>query len=57
MLLNIVGKKNYSDDVDEFEEDFDEDEYEDAMGIPFGCAACGGDYPNCRQGCSLFDDD
>lgn len=57
MLLNIFGKKNYSDEVDEFEEDFDEDEYEDAMGIPFGCAACGGDYPNCRQGCSLFNDD
>lgn len=23
--------------------------------IPDGCAACGGDYPNCKDGCPLFD--
>lgn len=25
-------------------------------GIPEGCSACGGDYPNCMDGCPLFDD-
>ena len=24
--------------------------------IPAGCRACGGDYPNCKSGCKLFDD-
>ena len=24
--------------------------------IPEGCAACGGDYPNCTDSCPLFDD-
>ncbi|MCM1524029.1 MAG: hypothetical protein NC120_06185 [Ruminococcus sp.] len=24
--------------------------------IPEGCAACGGPYPDCMTGCSLFDD-
>ena len=24
--------------------------------IPEGCAACGGDYPNCTTSCPLFDD-
>ena len=28
----------------------DEDE------IPEGCAACGGDYPNCKDSCPMFDD-
>ena len=23
--------------------------------IPEGCAACGGDYPNCTDSCPLFD--
>lgn len=33
------------------------DPYEDFDGdIPEGCRACGGDYPFCRSGCSLFDD-
>lgn len=22
--------------------------------VPFGCASCGGDYPNCTSGCSAF---
>lgn len=43
--------------MDDILEEFDEEEYEEATGIPYGCAACGGDYPWCRQGCSLFDDD
>ncbi len=33
---------------------FDDDEDEDS--IPEGCAACGGDYPNCKSSCPLFDD-
>lgn len=31
------------------EESIDDDD------IPDGCAACGGDYPNCKDGCPLFD--
>lgn len=36
-----------------------EDEYdfgEDYDEIPECCAACGGDYPNCTDGCPMFDD-
>lgn len=25
-------------------------------GIPAGCRACGGPYPNCKDSCPLFDD-
>lgn len=25
--------------------------------VPSGCAACGGPYPMCTDGCPLFDDD
>ena len=25
-------------------------------GIPEGCAACGGPYPNCKDSCPIFDD-
>ena len=32
----------------------DDDDWEDD--IPEGCAACGGDYPNCVDSCPLFDD-
>lgn len=56
-LLKGIAKEAAEDIFDEYSEDFDPDEYEEAFGIPFGCSACGGDYPNCRQGCSLFDDD
>lgn len=24
-------------------------------GMPEGCAACGGDYPNCTSSCPMFD--
>lgn len=29
---------------------------DDDDGIPEGCAACGGDYPNCTTSCPMFDD-
>lgn len=29
---------------------------EDDDDMPEGCAACGGDYPNCTESCPLFDD-
>ena len=29
---------------------------EDADGMPDGCRECGGDYPNCRSSCNLFDE-
>lgn len=49
--------------VDDEVEDFDIDEYRaDKQGhvldfddVPEGCAACGGDYPNCKDACPLFD--
>lgn len=25
--------------------------------VPVGCRACGGNYPYCKDGCPLFDDD
>ena len=25
--------------------------------IPEGCRSCGGDYPNCKDSCPMFDDD
>lgn len=25
-------------------------------GVPRGCAACGGPYPDCKTSCKLFDD-
>lgn len=31
-------------------DDYDDDD------VPEGCAACGGDYPNCADSCPLFDD-
>lgn len=34
-------------------------EYEDdddGMDIPEGCAACGGEYPLCKDSCPMFDD-
>ena len=30
------------------------DGYDEA--VPEGCAACGGDYPNCKASCPLYDD-
>ena len=34
---------------------YDYDPY-DSDGIPDGCRECGGDYPNCRSSCNLYDD-
>ena len=58
VLRNIMDKPADERDVifDYEDDDFDEDDY-DSNGIPFGCRACGGDYPHCKQGCSLFDDE
>lgn len=33
------------------------DYYEDDTYIPEGCRACGGDYPICKRGCPLYDED
>lgn len=30
---------------------------EDDSYIPEGCRACGGDYPICKRGCPIFDED
>ena len=27
----------------------------DVDGVPEGCVACGGDYPNCKDSCPMFD--
>ena len=35
---------------------FDDDDGIGYDGIPVGCAACGGDYPNCKTSCPMFDD-
>ena len=29
---------------------------DDEDGLPECCAACGGDYPKCRDSCPIFDD-
>ena len=39
----------------------DDDEYsssplDDILDTPEGCRACGGDYPNCKTSCPMFDD-
>lgn len=34
----------------------DDDEEWDGEGMPPGCAACGGPYPDCTDSCPLFDD-
>ena len=39
-----------------YEDDFGYDNYSDISEIPEGCSACGGPYPNCIDGCNLFDD-
>jgi hypothetical protein len=41
---------NHDDyDYEEYFEECDED-------VPYGCAACGGPYPQCKTSCKLFDD-
>ena len=43
---------------DEFETERKAQEYYDqhVMEIPEGCCACGGPYPDCIAGCSMYDD-
>lgn len=48
IVKNMTADFVYSDRLDG---DCDEDY------IPYGCKACGGDYPMCKQGCALFDDE
>ena len=36
--------------------DDDYNEFDETMEIPEGCAACGGDYPNCIDSCNLMSD-
>ena len=36
-----------------FDSPFEDEEDDD---IPEGCAACGGDYPNCASSCPLMED-
>lgn len=33
-----------------------ENSMEDILGMPIGCATCGGPYPSCKSSCGLFDD-
>ena len=42
------------EDDDEYDDEYDGDDYGD--GIPEGCAACGGPYPQCCTSCPVFDD-
>lgn len=59
-----MGRKKKHDD-DEwvlterriYEPDPESDEYPDEIdGVPVGCAACGGPYPDCMISCDMFDD-
>lgn len=45
-------KCGYIMDVDDWDEDDDDDD-----DIPFGCASCGGPYPDCKASCNMFDED
>jgi hypothetical protein len=39
-----------------FDGEYFDDYGEDDGDIPVGCRACGGDYPNCKDSCPMFDD-
>lgn len=47
--------KNCDPYFSDYEEEEDDEPFE-FEGIPEGCLACGGDYPNCTTSCPLFDD-
>lgn len=51
---NDVSEDNIVDDDDC--DDGTNPSYDDDDEIPEGCEACGGDYPNCKDSCPLFDD-
>ena len=36
--------------------DYCDSDYDDDDDIPEGCAACGGDWPNCTTSCPMYDD-
>ena len=51
------GKTNDVSEDNIRDEDEDDVEYfSTESAIPEGCAACGGDFPNCTTSCPLFDD-
>ena len=35
--------------------DYTKDSRYEEPDIPYGCEACGGPYPNCKDSCNLFD--
>ncbi len=47
--------KYYCDEHGYFDKFELDDDYE-VGGMPKGCAACGGPYPDCKTSCKLFDD-
>ena len=51
-VISDEEKREYEDE-EENEETIIINELND---IPEGCAACGGDYPNCVDSCPMFDD-
>lgn len=40
----------------EYDPEAEDDEEFGYDGTPYGCLACGGDYPHCADSCPLFDD-
>ena len=45
----VCASCGYMVNHDEYYEENNDD-------IPYGCAACGGPYPQCKTSCKLFDD-
>lgn len=42
--------------MDEMDWDYECEDTNDPNNPPFGCAACGGPYPDCKSSCNMFDD-
>lgn len=53
---NSILDQDIEWETEEDEDDEDEEYIEADYDIPEGCAACGGDYPNCVDSCPMFDD-
>ncbi len=49
-------KNDQVEDIELYDEEDEEDDEYDWNGVPVGCSACGGDYPNCTTSCPMFDD-
>ena len=47
----MARKKEKPMFIDIWDGDNEDDDY-----IPEGCRASGGDYPNCKDSCPMFDD-